>query len=404
MATTTPAGASGPAQPTAIDVAAEVTPLLDLVTRHADWANEHRRPHPEVFDALASAGLLRLIAPAGYGGRGAGPETFLSMVETLARVDGSTAWAAMTINEEVGIACSYLPPTSMTELLHTEPDVIIAGSGIAAGQARSVEGGWLVDGHWRFISGAPVADRIILGSRVTGPAPGAGEDGPARSMPSLCFTLIPAGELTIEDTWHTSGLRGTGSNDVVAREVFVPDRLAGLTDLGGSPRPDSPYYQLPSGLRFPWPKVGVAAGLARAAIDEFTGLALTKKPSHGRDLLAERPRAQAAVAEAEALVGSGRAWVLAILEELWVAAADGRIDPKLHARARLAASHAVDSAIRAVDGLASAAGTSASRLDGPWPRLQADVRSVGQHFMVGPQQMQTAGRVLLDLPAGDPAF
>ncbi|MEL6982474.1 MAG: hypothetical protein AAFO29_08620, partial [Actinomycetota bacterium] len=323
-------------------------------------------------------------------------------------VDGSTAWVAMTVNEEVGIASSYLPSASMSELLHTEPDVIIAGSGIAIGRAEPVDGGWLVNGRWPFISGVPVADRVILGSRITGPMPN-GHGGAAGdrggSTPSLCFTLIPAAELTIEDTWHTSGLRGTGSHDVVARDVYVPDRWAGLTDFGASPLPDSPYYQLPSGLRFPWPKVGVAAGLARAAIDEFTDLALTKKPSYGRDLLAARPRAQAAVAEAEALVGSGRAWVLATLEELWpAAAAPEPLDPKLHARARLAASHAVDSAIRAVDGLASAAGTSASRLDGPWPRLQADVRSVGQHFMVGPQQMQTAGRVLLDQPADDPAF
>lgn len=401
-----PAGAAATAQPDPAAIAAQLEPLLPLVDEWAAWASEHRRPHPEVFEALAATGLLRLIAPVDHGGLGAGPEAFLAMVERLARVDGSTAWVAMTLNEEVGIASSYLPAASMTELLTTEPEVIIAGSGVALGRARRVEGGWRVDGRWGFISGVPVADRVILSSRIVeDDDAGAGQvvsGGPGRA---LCFTLIPVEQVTIEDTWHTSGLRGTGSNDVVVEDVFVPDHWAGATRFGAPARPQTPYYQLPSGLRFPWPKVGVAAGLARAAMAEFETLAGSKRPSLQSRPLAERPNAQAAMAEAEALVGSGEAWVLSVLEELWPAASRPEpLDPKLHARARLAASYAVDSAIRAVDGLASAAGTTASRLDGPWPRLQADVRSVGQHFMVGPQQMQTAGRVLLGQSADDLAF
>lgn len=401
MAAVTPVADDPPAGPgpSPEQIVAELEPILPLVARHSPWTNEHRRPHPEVFEALAAAGLLRLIAPAHYGGRGVGPEAFLAMVERVARIDGSAAWVAMTLNEEVGIASSYLLPSTMTELLGAEPNVIIAGSGLAVGRARRAEGGWRIDGRWRFISGAPVADRIILGSRVVG------SDGQPVPGRELCFTLIPATDLVIEDTWHTAGLRGTGSNDVTVTDLFVPDHWAGITRLGEPAKPNTPYYRLPNGLRFPWPKVGVAVGLARAAMDAFVDLASIKKPSVQSSLLAERPTAQAAMAQAEALAASGQAWVLAVLEELWPAAAGpDPLDPKLHARARLAASYAVDSAIRAVDGLASAAGTTASRLDGPWPRLQADVRSVGQHFMVGPQQMQTAGRVLLDQPAEDPAF
>ncbi len=401
MAAVTPVADGPPVDPgpSPDQVVTELEPILPLVASHAPWTNEHRRPHPEVFEALAAAGLLRLIAPSHYGGRGAGPEAFLAMVERLARVDGSAAWVAMTVNEEVGIASSYLLPSTMTELLDTEPNVIIAGSGLAVGRACRVDGGWRIEGRWQFISGAPVADRIILGSRVVDDR---GQPVPGRE---LCFTLVPAADVVIEDTWHTAGLRGTGSNDVTVSDLFVPDHWAGMTRFGAPARPDTPYYRLPNGLRFPWPKVGVAAGLARAAIDAFTELASTKKPTLQAGLLADRPTAQAAMAEAEALLSSGRAWVLAVLEELWVAAAAPEpIDPKLHARARLAAAWSVDASIRAVDGLASAAGTSAGRLDGPWPRLQADVRSVAQHVMVGPQQIQTAGRVLLDQPSGDPAF
>jgi alkylation response protein AidB-like acyl-CoA dehydrogenase len=217
--------------------------------------------------------------------------------------------------------------------------------------------------------------------------------------------LIPVADIAVEDTWHTAGLRGTGSNDVVAEDVFVPDEWAGEFSPDDQPLPTTPYYCLPKGLRFPWPKVGVAVGVARSAMAAFGVLARSKKPAYLSELLAERPNAQAAAAQAEALVGSGRAWVATVLDELWTeAAGTGPVDPELHARARLSAAYAVDSAIRAVEGLATAAGTSAGKLDGPWPRYLADVRAVGQHFMVGPQQMQTAGRVLLGQPSGDPVF
>ncbi len=387
-----PSAGSGPDQ-----LVAAVEAMQPLVAQHADWANEHRRPHPDVFAALSSAGLLRLIAPVAYGGGGIGPRPFLALIEALARVDGSTAWTAMTLNEEIGIASSYLPPESMTELLTGRPETIVAGAGLPIGRATRVEGGWRIEGRWSFVSGVPVADRVIVGSWIDR------EDSPSGRR--ACFTLIPTDEVTIVDTWHTAGLRGTGSNDVVVDGVVVPDRFAGVTDFRGPTRPEAPYYRLPSGLRFPWPKVGVATGIARAAIDAFRELAATKRSSYPPRLLAERPDAQAAMARSEALVGSGRAWAAAMADEIWALAEAGEpIDPELHARARLSAASAVDGAVRAVETLASAAGTTAGRLDGPWPRLLADVRSVSQHFMVGPQQAQTAGRVLLGLPPDDPAF
>lgn len=400
------------------DLVALLEPILPVVAEHADWTNEHRRPHPEVFAALASAGLLRLIAPAHYGGQGVGSEEFLAVIEAIARIDGSAAWTAMTLNEEVGIASAYLKAASMTELLNEQPDVIIAGSGVALGKARPVDGGWQVNGRWKFVSGVPVADRVVLACRVIDPdGPSSGSalaDSPfdvdperdrIRQPQRICFILVPRSDVVIEDTWHVAGLRGTGSNDVVLTDVFVPEAWAGEFGPRDQPVPRTPYYCLPSGLRFPFPKVGVAVGVARAAMAAFNQLARTKKPSFLPELLSERANAQAAAAQAEALVGSGRAWVSTVVDELWsVAGAFGPISPELHARARLSASYAVDSSIRAVEGLASAAGTTASQLDGPWPRLLADVRSVGQHFMVGPQQMQSAGRVLLGQKPGDPAF
>jgi len=379
-----------------------LAPVLALVAERADWSNEHRRPDGEVFQALAAAGMLRMMAPSHYGGQGAEPEEFLAAVEAVGRIDGSAAWTMMTLNEEIGIASAYLPAESMTSLLTDQPDIIIAGSGVAVGRAVATAGGWLVNGRWKFVTGSPVADRLILASLVR--RDGA-DSGSTRQPRQVCFALVPVDDVVIEDTWQVAGLRGTGSNDVVLQDVFVPDRWAGVIGGGDLPLPDTPFYRLANGLRFPFPKVGVAVGIARAALSEFDELARTKRPSLQPGLLAERPSAQAAMANAEALIGSGRAWVRDQVAALWsLACADRPIPAPLHARVRLASSYAVVSAIQAVEELASAAGTTAGQLDGPWPRLLADVRAVGQHFMVAPHQMQTAGRVLLGEQADDPAF
>ncbi len=282
----------------------------------------------------------------------------------------------------------------MTDLFTAQPATIIAGSGVPKGRATEVKGGWKVTGRWDFVSGCTASDRVVLSSIVVDSAP-----------TRLCFILVPTDEVLIEDTWNTVGLRGTGSHDVVLDDHFVPEPWAGVIESHGLPRPDTPLYRLPSGLRFPFPKVGVASGLARAAIDEFVALAEGKRPLFNKGSLRDRPTAQAAMGEAEALRSTGRAWVFEMLEELWSVAVEGsEVPPALHARCRLACSHSVASSIAAIETLCSEAGTTANFAASPLPGLLADARAVAGHFMVAPYQMHTAGRVLLGLDTQDPHF
>lgn len=381
------------------ELAARLEGLLPLVADHATAANEARRPSREVMSAFGEAGLLRLLVPTDYGGHGASPRTFLELTERLARVDGSTAWTVMTCNEEAGIASAYLHPQPMTDLFRTCPATVIAGSGVPRGRAEQVEGGWRITGRWDFVSGCTAADQIVLASTVP-------DSNPRR----LCFALVPSDEAAIEDTWHTHGLRGSGSHDVVLDDHLVPEHRVGIVELFALPRPESPFYRLPSPLRFPFPKVGVAAGIARAAIEEFQSLATGKQPLFSRGNLAERASAQAAVAHAEAQVAAGLAWAREVVDELWTVAiarssdVETPIEPELHARCRLACSYAVTSSITAVERLSQEAGSTGNLRASPLPQLLLDVRAVAGHFMVGPYQMNTAGRVLLGLDAKDPQF
>jgi alkylation response protein AidB-like acyl-CoA dehydrogenase len=164
-------------------------------------------------------------------------------------------------------------------------------------------------------------------------------------------------------------------------------------------------FQLPQFSRLAYNKVGVSLGIARAAIDAFVELCSEKTPRLSATLLRDRPRAQLAVAEAEAAVRSARAFVLDVCAEQWATvAAGGRSDRRERAMVRLACSHACQEAARAVSLLCVAAGTSPNPVDSVLGRCARDVVVVPQQLMVAPHFIEAAGRVLLGLDPHEPAF
>lgn len=383
-------GAAGGRRPPAERAAA----FAPLVADHVAATQRARQPAEPVVRALADAGLLRVLAPRAYGGEEATGVELMELVERIARVDGSAGWTLMTLNEEIEISAGYVPGEVMREVCSSSPAVIVAGSGAALGRARPAEGGWRFTGRWPFVTGAPVADEIVVGATVEGPRPR-----------QLCFALVPADQVDVLDTWDAVGLRGSGSHDIELHDVFVPAERVGLVASGRDTLIETTLFRLPPSLRFPFPKVGVATGVARAAVAEFTELAQGKKARLSRTLLRDRPDAQLAVARAEALIGSGWAFATEVVAATWALAEAGEpVPPDLHARTRLACTHAVASCVEAVDVLCTAAGTTANLTSSPLHRYLADVRAVPQHVMVGGYNALNAGRVLLGLDPDDPLF
>ena len=365
-----------------------------LIIERAKQADEARRPDPEVIAALANAGLMKLLVPQEYGGHEVHPAVLIEFTARIAQIDGSTAWVAMTCNEEAELVSAYLPPSTCRQIWNDNPEVVFAGSGVPRGRAVQVPGGWRITGRWNFVSGCTAANKWVLNNVVKGSSP-----------IELCFAVMDADPHFIEDTWHTVGLRGTGSHDVVLEDFFVDETWCGVVPNNSLPLPDLPFYRLQSALRFPFPKTGIACGLARRAIADFKLLAGDKQPLNSKRPLRERPDAASAVAKAEALVGAGQAWVHEQLDSIWKAAENGQpVDADLHARVRLACSWSVQNAIGAIQYLVDAAGSTANFEESGLMGLLDDARAVAGHFMVGSYQIDTAGRVLLGLEAGDPAF
>jgi alkylation response protein AidB-like acyl-CoA dehydrogenase len=221
--------------------------------------------------------------------------------------------------------------------------------------------------------------------------------------PEIRFMLLPSTECEIIDTWTVGGLRGTGSHDVVVRDAFVPSGYgSGFTDPHVLPEP---RYRIPPFSRV-IPGLGaMALGIARTAIATFNEIAGAKIPERTRQMLRDDHGAQARVSQAESLVRSARLFLFDSLNRLWgMVSTTGDAPMEERAHVRLAASHAVASAVQAVDLLYIGAGASSLYTSCPLERAFRDVHAITQHIGVHPRVMETTGRVLLGLEPDTPLF
>ena len=368
-----------------IDRARELKPF---VQGFADRAEAERTLPAEVVHALREAGLFRVAVAAEVGGAEATPREQILAIEAISEADGAAGWALMIGVENLGFASAFLQPDVAEEVIAKHPEAIFCGALNPQGRANRVDGGVRVSGRWPFASGCLHAD-WFWGQCILE------EGGKPREMLEV---LVPRSQFRVLDTWHVAGLRGSGSHDVEIEDVFVADRFT--TRVGaGRMHVRGPLFRLPALSRLAYNKVGVATGIARAALDAFVELASQRVPRGMSAPLRERRFAQESVAEAETLLGSARAFVFETVEELWQETLAGRT-PTLRQRAlvQIACVKAVMASARAVEIVHAAAGTHANALTSPLERRMRDVHVVGQHIVVSPALIEPASRVLLGLP------
>ena len=367
--------------------------LQPLVRSFADRADAERQLPLELVRALAQAGLFRIAVARSQGGAEADPRAQILAIEAIAEADGAAGWTLMIGIEVLGIASAMLRADVAEEVIAKNPDVVFSGALNPLGRATPVDGGVRVTGQWPFASGCQHSDWFWGQCLVQGEA-----------RPRLLEVLVPRADYRVIDTWNVSGLRGSGSHDVAVDDLFVPERFT--TRVSTEPtRETGPLFRFPAFSRLAYNKVGVATGIARAAIDDFVALASQKVPRAMSKPLAERHHAQTSLAEAETLLRSARAFVFEAVDEVWQETLDGRpATRKQRALVQLACSQAVSACARAVELVHAAAGTTANFVSSPLERRMRDVHVVGQHIMVSPALVEPASRVLLGLESGTPFF
>jgi alkylation response protein AidB-like acyl-CoA dehydrogenase len=342
-----------------------------------------RRLPEELVSQLGDSGLLRAGAPVEVQGLELPPGVALRCAEAVARGNASAGWC-VSIAITSSLLVAYLPASSR-DALFGKGRGVAAGVWAPRGTGRSVDGGVVVSGRWQFCSGITHADVMFAGCLV--------DD---RRAPSVVALLKE--DLQVLDTWHTLGLRGTGSHDTVADEVFVPaDRVFSLFD---GPNLHRPLYRFPVFGFFALSIAAAALGNARGAIDDLIELACAKKGLGSTRTLAERPATQAAVATAESALGAARALYYEAIEAGWHASQDGEpVSVGARNRLRLAATHAVRTSADVVRDMYDLAGGSAIYDGSPLQRRFRDAYTATAHFQVNEASRELPGRILLDQPA-----
>ena len=352
---------------------------------------------PPLVTQLKEAGVFRMTMPRAWGGSELDPAAQLRVLEELSYADASVGWCA-TIGCDTGYFSAYMDQTVARQMF-SDLDMVTGGNlARAAGRAVRVAGGYRVSGHWPFASGCRHADWMIGSCTVHDDDTQLNTD---TGLPVTRVCFLSPDQCQILDTWHTTGMRGTGSHDFTVTDIFVPEeRTFSLQSL--QPLRPQPLYAF---FPFVAGKFGaVPLGLARAAIEATVELA---RGAHARQVIKggqltpkhavnEEYYMQSGIARAEALVGSARSYLYEQTERIWEQLLAGQ-HPSLAdvASYTLSYIHAYTACREAVDQLYCLAGAAAVYTSGGLDRLLRDIRTVAQHVLAGPHSYEMVGRQLL---------
>ncbi|HEV8360742.1 MAG TPA: acyl-CoA dehydrogenase family protein [Candidatus Thermoplasmatota archaeon] len=380
-----------------LGAARKIAPTL---REHAAEGERQRRVPKASWDALRSAGLLRLYLPKGLGGLEADPVTVARVVEEVALADTAAAWMLQAnVN---AWWCARMPEEGVRAMWGKDPDTVGGAAFFPPVPAVEVPGGVKLTGRRPFASGAHDSPWMML----TGMIMDNGQPRMVQGHPAIVAAFFPTSQATIHDTWHTLGLRGTDTEDVEVKDLVVPSHLT--FPMAPEFTPNKLYagslYRAPAmAAHIGAIMAPIALALARNALTEVVALAQTKQPFPATSMLRDRPVAQGRIAEAEATLRAARALLYGTLQESWDRTRAG----KEHTLAQknevmLAAVHAMKTCSDAMQSLHTIAGTSGIYTRNALERHFRDLMTLRQHGLINASRYETAGQVLLGLPPDMP--
>ena len=376
-----------------LEAARELAPLIRASADEIDAARELPRP---LFNAIADAGMFHLAVPRAIGGPEIDYPTFVQVMEELGKADASTAWA-VNQGATFGTFAALMAQDVARTIWIDTPRSVVANSPGPSAKAIVVPGGYRVTGRQPFSTGCRHASWIAAHAQII-------ENGEVRQKdgkPEARYLLMPVAQAELLDTWHTRGMRGTGTHHFEVKDVFVPEERTvfprGAPQLRGGVR-----YKIPPTLAFAGGDAGVALGLSRSCLDAFYELAGAKTPRYVQGLLREQPLVQFTVGQAEAALRSGRAFLMEAVGDLWNDLnATAAVSMERRAALRLASTHAIRLAAQLVESIYSAAGATAAFEGNLIQRHFQDIHVITQHLQGRLSHYETVGQHWLGLPIDD---
>ncbi len=372
-------------------ILADVRDFAPSLAARAREIESGRRLPPELVKELQAMGLFRMLVPRSHGGLEIEFPPSVDILAALAAADGATGWTVM-IGCETAQIFALLPRASFDEIYKGGPDTICGGAFAPQGKAAVESGGYRASGKWAFASGCQHADWlfgqcVVLenGAPVPGPMPGS---------PKLRCIVRPASAWKIHDTWHTSGMRGTGSQDISTEESHIDEEWT--FDLWyGQPSLPGPAFVMPM-LQFSMHIGAVALGIAEGTIADLVALAGTKKVRlYARAELADQPLFQYRLGHAEADARAARALLTSSAASYWARAQAGTVDPTMVNEVLQTTAWVVETSARAVDACYQAGGGTALYETSPLQRRLRDIHTLTQHASVQENVFATAGAAKL---------
>jgi alkylation response protein AidB-like acyl-CoA dehydrogenase len=369
------------------EILAAVRALGPTIEAAADEIDELRRLPDRIVETLRAAGVFRAAFPDAWGGPEMPIVDQTKLIEDLAYHDASTAWVAMICSDS-GHYAGRVDDTVAREL-YPSMDLLTAGQIYPVGQAVRVDGGHRVSGRWQFGSGSLHADRIVGGCLVlVDGAPVMGEGG----LPEMLVAWLPRDDVTIHDTWHTTGLAGSGSNDYSVTEAFVPEGHV-FQPLRPGVRSE-PLYRY-RGFFFA-NLAAVSFGCARRMLDDLRVLMAEKVLMPEGIPMKDDGRALLVLGECTAALDAAVAYQDQTLGSIWETVVAGD-EPSAAQRAALLMMlvHGVQVGHRIGEAVTEAVGAQAIYRSSPFERRRRDLATVSAHVLGQRKTLLLAARLLM---------
>lgn len=358
--------------------------MVPTLKERADKTNEARTLPKETIADMKAAGFFDVLKPKQYGGYEMDPQVFYEICMVLAEGCMSTAWVYGVIGVH-NWQIALFDPRAAEDVWKDDTSVLIGSTYMPKGEVKPVEGGFQFSGRWGFSSGCDHVEWVLLGGLIFG------EEG---TPPEYRTFLLPKSDFEIVDTWHTMGLKGTGSKDIVVKDAFVPEYRThrgedGFT--GNNPGKDAfpaDLYKLPFGQIFVRAVSSAAIGGLQGALDEFIEFGSVRVGNMGNKT-SEQPPAQLAVAEARAAVDEMKLVMNRNFDVLMGKIRNGEslledLEQRIHFRYQ--AAQVVERSAHHVYKLFSACGGRGIFTDFPLYRYMLDIYAARAHFANNPDQ------------------
>ena len=380
--------------PDAVELVARVKELQPLIQKNAAQGEKDRRVVEESIQALTDAGIFKIAVPKRYGGYETSMRTMLDVSAAVAEADGGTSWV-VTLTNVCAWMVGLFPQQAQDDVFGANPDAKVSGVVAPTATTRKVDGGRRVTGRWYYNSGSLHADWAEVGIPVTDTAGQVIDHG---------LALIPTTETTLEDTWFVAGMRATGSNCIVADDVFVPEhRVLSVNAAIGGDYPSEltgqePLYRSSFVPILALVLIGPQLGMGRAALNFVTSKAAKKPISYTfYEAQADSVGFQLQIAEAAQLIDTATLHAYRAADDIDQAAARG-VYPDFLTRARVRADTGLvaDKVKQAIDILLSAHGAGSFAEASPLQRIWRDSAVAARHAVITPLiSYEVYGKALL---------